>query len=271
MDMLKRLVAGTALGVTAHRFLEKRDLKRLAGKSSELTGFKVNDLTARRLRDNLCAEGKTFVDVGAHIGSVIGAVTQSSRPGKIIAIEAIPEKIIDLRHRFPKADIIHCAVGDSDGEVEFTINTALSGNSSLDPAARERAASFRVIRVQMKRLDDILPHSGIDLIKIDIEGAELGALRGGEAVITGSRPVIVFESGVHDMAGYSKADLFGWFTDHAYDVVAPIRVAHNAPPMTLDVFLDAHEYPRLTQDFFAIPRERRVEIRDRARSILGIG
>jgi len=271
MLTIKRALANTMIGQRALTLREMRELKHLAARASEQTGVKVNDITSRRLRNALCADEGIFVDIGAHIGSVIGGVMRSARPGKVIAIEAMPDKAADLQRNFPAVEIIHCAVGEREGEVEFIVDTSASGYSSLDPAVRERAASFRVITVPMKRLDDVLPRRGIDVIKIDIEGAELGALRGGEAVIGGSRPVIVFESGIHDMAGYSKPELFRWFTDHDYDVVAPIRVAHNAPAMTLEVFLDAHEYPRLTQDFFAIPRERRAEVRDRARTILGVG
>lgn len=270
MQTLKKALAASSIGQKALSFREHRELKHLASSASEQTGQKVNDLTSRRLRDALCDDGKIFVDVGAHIGSVIGGVMHASRPGKIIAIEAMPDKIEDLRRNFPDAQIIHCAVGESEGEVEFTVDAAASGYSSLDPAVRDRTADFYVLKVWMRRLDDVLPHEGIDVMKIDIEGAELGALRGADKVIAGSRPVIVFESGVHDMQGFPRAELFQWFAGHDYDVVAPIRVAHNAPAMTLDVFMDAHEYPRLTQDFFGIPKERRIEIRDRARSILGI-
>ena len=146
--MLKKALAASPIGQKALTFREHRELKRLASSASEQTGQKVNDLTSRRLRDALCEDGKTFVDVGAHIGSVIGGVMHASRPGKIIAIEAMPEKIADLRGNFPDAQIVHCAVGDSEGEVEFTVDVAASGYSSLDPAVRDRAADFYILKVQ---------------------------------------------------------------------------------------------------------------------------
>lgn len=267
---VKRRLAGGAVGQFAITSRSIGDLVKHAGRVSEQTGTKVNDIVSRRLRDSLCQPGKIFVDVGAHIGSVIGGVRLKSRPSKIIAIEAMPEKAASLRRRFRYADIIECAVGEKPGEVEFTIDKAASGYSSLDPAVRERTSKFEVITVKMQRLDDILPHADVDVMKVDIEGAELGALRGGEAMIAACRPVIVFESGIHDMQGYTKPALFNWFAERNYDVVSPVRVAHTAPPMTLDTYLYAHEYPRLSTDFFAIPRERREVVRDRARAILRV-
>ena len=39
--------------------------------------------------------------------------------------------------------------------------------------------------------------------------------------------------------------------------------------MSLEAFLDAHEYPMRTHNYFAVASERRTEIRDKARRILG--
>ena len=55
-----------------------------------------------------------------------------------------------------------------------------------------------------------------------------------------------------------------------YLIFVPDRLAHDAPPLTLEAFLDAHFYPFRTQNFFSVHRERRTEIRDKARNILGI-
>ncbi len=120
----------------------------------------------------------------------------------------------------------------------------------------------------MTTLDAIVPHHGVDLIKIDVEGAELGVLRGAEAIVTASRPVFMFESGPTEMAGFPMRELWQWFQDHDYEVALPMRVAHNAPGLSLETFLDAHAYPRISSNYFGIPRERRARVRLRARKIL---
>jgi len=40
--------------------------------------------------------------------------------------------------------------------------------------------------------------------------------------------------------------------------------------MSLEAFNDGHLYPRRTTNYFAVARERREEVRDRARVVLGI-
>jgi len=267
--MLKGLLVGTGIGQTALAMREHAALHKAAITDLENVGMIANDLMARNLLERLCKEGSIFVDVGAHIGSVIAGAMCHSRPSRIIAVEAIPEKAAALRKRFPTADIIETAVSDHDGEVDFTIDLTQSGFSSLNPDLALSATAFRVIRVRMTTLDAIAPHENIDLIKIDVEGAELGVLRGAEMLIKRSRPIIMFESGATEMAGFPHMDLWQWFSDHDYEVALPVRLAHTGTSLTLDAFMTAHDYPRLTTNYFGVPRERRDEVRLAARKILG--
>jgi len=64
--------------------------------------------------------------------------------------------------------------------------------------------------------------------------------------------------------------MWRWLEERDVDIVVPNRVAHNGSGLSLDGFLEARLYPRRTTNYFAIPRERRMEIRDRARAVLGL-
>jgi hypothetical protein len=121
-------------------------------------------------------------------------------------------------------------------------------------------------------LDSILPHNGVDVMKIDVEGAELRVLRGSDRIVQESRPVIMFESGppADDSLGYTKEAMWRFFTDRGYAVLIPNRVAHNDSGLSQEGFLESHLYPRRTTNYFAVPHERRTEIRDRARTVLKI-
>ena len=267
--MLKEMLVNSLIGQLSYDLRETVGLHQAVHGQLEDLGCISNDVMARQLLERLCEDGKIFVDVGCHIGSVVAGVSRHSKPSKILAVEAIADKVVALRKKFPELELHECAVSDEEGEVEFTIDLDRSGYSSLDPALKERSAATKTVRVKMTMMDTIMPHQGIDVIKIDVEGAELGVLRGSEALTKGSRPVYMFESGPVAMDAYPHTQLWQWFEDHDYDVLPPNRIAHFGAGMTLDVFLDSHLYPRRTTNYFGVPRERRESVRLRARAVLG--
>jgi FkbM family methyltransferase len=267
---MREILVGTALGRFAMAVRNSIELAWKAYHSPESIGTLVNDQIATFLVTRLCLPGKGFVDVGAHIGSIISEVAYRDASIKLYAIEPVPEKLNRLQRRFPNIQCHACAVGESNGEIAFFINIKRPGYSSLRRSARD--AEIVEITVPLRTLDSLISTSDIDVIKIDVEGAELGVLRGGNEVIARSRPLVMFESGapVDDGLGYTKEAMWHWWHDRNFDLFFPNRVAHDAPGLTLDGFVDAHSYPRLTTNYFAIPKERRIEIRDRARNVLKI-
>ncbi len=212
------------------------------------------------------------MDVGAHIGSIISEVAHHCPSAKIVAIEAIPEKADRLKRKFPHVEIHSCAVSDSDGETIFFVNTRKSGFSSLRRPTNSDASEVAQIKVPIKKLDGLIFSNDVDLIKIDVEVAELGVLRGGERLIKTNRPTIMFESGapVESGLGYTKELMWQWFMEREYSLLVPNRVAHYDPGLSLECFVESHLYPRRTTNYFAVPNERRTEVRDRARDILKI-
>ena len=266
---MKEKLVGTRVGKFLLGFNRWQALRGIPLHNPEGASTTANAILADRLIQRLCTPKGTFLDVGAHIGSVFSSVHLYDRTVQIVAVEADPGKAESLRQKFPYCKVLDVAVGDEVGHVEFFINPSATGYNSLVP---DRAGNQRVIRVPISRLDDLLPDVEIDLIKIDVEGAELGALRGGKLSIERNRPTIMFEScgtGINAL-GYSSEQLWQWFHEMGYLIFAPDRLAHDAPPLTLEVFLDAHFYPFRTQNFFAVHRERRTEIRDKARKILRV-
>lgn len=118
-----------------------------------------------------------------------------------------------------------------------------------------------------RRLDSVLADRRVDVLKIDVEGAELGVLRGAAGLLAKERPIVMFESGPEDRLGFTKQAMFEFFDEQGYHLFAPNRLAHTGGAMTLDAFLDSHEHPGRTTNYFALPRERAEEIRQVARTI----
>lgn len=90
-----------------------------------------------------------------------------------------------------------------------------------DPLGRERSGTTRTLpgdggTVQGRRLDDILAaEEEVRLVKIDVEGADLHALRGLRGTLARCQPAMIVER--HDFLGYYQAaDLFALLAGMGY-------------------------------------------------------
>lgn len=257
---LKQMLLGTGMGRVAQAV---RNRYRLLKTPFAALGTEVNDQMAARLAILLCPEGGTFVDVGAHIGSVMADVAFLRPKVRLIAFEAVPERARALARKFPGAAVHCCALSDTEGPRSFFINVEHPGFSSLS----DNGGAVRQIEVEARRLDSMLPAEYADVVKVDVEGMELGVFMGAEAFLTRCRPILMFESGPGVSAGYMKEALFDWFAQRGYGIFAPNRIANTGSSMCLSTFLYSHEYPRWTTNYFALPMERFDAIRERARSV----
>lgn len=266
---MKKKLVGSRFGLNLIRLRNWVALRTISFRNPEKAASVANAILADRLITRLCPSHGTFLDIGAHIGSVLSSVHLHDDSINIIAFEADPTKSSELQDKYDYCKVHPFAVGEGDGTVDFYVDPNLSGYNSLMENNRK---GMRKIAVQLASLDSVLGETKVDVIKIDVEGAELGALRSGQKMIARDRPTIMFESAVagENAMGFSPRALWEWFQSIDYDLVTPDRVAHTAPPLGVNSFLDSHCYPLRTHNYFAIPRERRSEIRDAARAAIGV-
>jgi FkbM family methyltransferase len=151
-------------------------------------------------------EGQIFVDVGANVGyfTLLGA--QLVGPGgKVVSVEAHPQ-LAEILHRnvvingvYGYVTTHHRAAWSENTELEFHIRTNFAGNSSvgtIDDAGLARLGDTeQTVRVQAVLLDDLLSDlPRVDVMKIDVEGAEVQAFRGLRRTIEANPGlVIMFE------------------------------------------------------------------------------
>lgn len=261
--MIRQRLLGSIAGMIA---LRMRDAYEMFTASREAAGTVANDQLAARLVVRLADRGETFVDVGAHIGSVVAEVRRHSPGVTIIAVEAIPEKAERLRAKFPDVRVESCALAEQEGTASFFVDLDRPGYSSL---ARGEGR-VREIEAPLRTLDGLIGDGRADVVKIDVEGAELGVLRGAEALLRTRRPLIMFESGPEEVLGHGKAAMWEFLDARDYALFLPNRLAHEAPPLSLEGFLDSHHYPRRTTNYFAVPREKIGDVRNKARKIMKI-
>lgn len=132
------------------------------------------------------------VDIGAHTGGITGELVRLAPDGKHVAAEPIPELAEALAERFPTVDVHACAVGAERGRVQFAYVPDAPFLSGIDTTANASYART-MLDVELRTVDELLGGREIAVLKIDVEGAELGVLRGALGTLRSCRPVVVFE------------------------------------------------------------------------------
>jgi FkbM family methyltransferase len=154
--------------------------------------------TIDRIVSSLPPEG-AYLDVGANVGTLALAVAALRPDARIVCVEGLPEIAALLRrnvedNRRSNVVVVEALAGaDDDVEVPFYAAPSTSfGMGSIGPQF-----GVQPVRLRQRRLDSVLDELGIghvDVVKVDIEGAEVQALRGLMRRLAGDRPpVVIFE------------------------------------------------------------------------------
>jgi FkbM family methyltransferase len=168
----------------------------------------------------LLSEGDHVIDVGANVGSIALQFARMVGPtGSVIAIEPQPRlaramQMSKAANGLSQMHIIEAAAAETSGTASFKLSRDSSGTASF----------FRhgtPLRVATITIDDmLLGHSvsAIQLIKMDIEGSELCALKGASATLRRFQPFTSFEVNpdAAASAGHSVDDLLSLLSDAGY-------------------------------------------------------
>jgi FkbM family methyltransferase len=160
-----------------------------------------------------------FLDVGAHVGH--WSLRLAERAGRVIAVEANPATAATLRRHIamnglPNVTVVELAawdeqtmlaLDDPNGQIE-------GGSMRVIPAGKTTPGRL----VPAGRLDEQLELTSLDrldLIKLDVEGADIHALRGMKGLLDKFAPVLFIEC--HDIYGYyTREDLEQTLTELGY-------------------------------------------------------
>jgi FkbM family methyltransferase len=128
----------------------------------------------RNLFCGAIVKGCTVLDVGANVG--IYTLLAAKRGAKVFAVEADPQNVEVLKQHVhlngfdDRVTIIHMAAAAKEGTVTLFRNPSNSGGSSIFQGVNPTVVPSNTI--------DSLNLPPIDVCKMDIEGAEMIALRG---------------------------------------------------------------------------------------------
>ena len=157
------------------------------------------------------------VDVGAHKGGFLRDMLRVAPDGRHLAIEALPHLAAELRSRYPEAQVVNAAASDSVGQVSFTHVANLPALSGLREQPWEAELEARVITVPSVTVDSIVEEKArVELIKVDVEGAELQVLQGAEETLRHGRPLVVFEFAAR------TADVYGTSAESMHEFLASL-------------------------------------------------
>jgi FkbM family methyltransferase len=164
-----------------------------------------------------CTADATCIDIGCHRGEILDVMLEAAPRGQHFGFEPLPDFYADLHKRYAEnglARIYNVALSNSKGIVTFNYVTSNPAFSGLRQRRYPQDETISTIDVETDSLDDILPsEQRVDLIKIDVEGAELQVLEGAVATLRRTRPVVVFEHGI------GAADCYGTRPEQVYDLL----------------------------------------------------
>ena len=219
--MLKRSISGTRLEPLlrrVHGYVGSQPIvahlqARLGDKS------RLYDLQTLQVMRKLLQPGSCCIDVGCHRGVIMKEMVALAPQGDHWGFEPLPDLFAGLVERFKDNPRVHLraeALSDAEGSATFQHVVDQPGYSGFRKRRYESADTRTVeIQVRMARLDELIPNEQrIDLIKIDVEGAELQVLRGAEGLVRRCKPVIVFEHGL------GAADHYGTEPEHIHDLLS---------------------------------------------------
>jgi FkbM family methyltransferase len=151
--------------------------------------------------DHVLEPGMTFLDAGANDGFyTIFAAKRVGSQGTVWAFEPSGREVGRLRHNLElnrlAARIFPLALADSSGQAELRVGAyEHAGHNTLGAFAYQTEMESKEL-VEVRRLDEVVsenPLARLDVIKIDVEGAELRLLRGAVETLRKYRPVLLFE------------------------------------------------------------------------------
>ncbi|MCB0168768.1 MAG: FkbM family methyltransferase [Anaerolineae bacterium] len=153
--------------------------------------------------NNVLTPGMTFVDVGANMGLyTLFAAQKVGQSGSVLAIEPSQREFERLTqnvaiNRLNNVRLRQLAVSNCQAEAELLIaREDHPGHNTLGAFGYDSVKLQRKEKVAVERLDDLVEQESlyrVDVIKMDIEGAEFLALQGAENTIARFRPVLLLE------------------------------------------------------------------------------
>ncbi len=254
IESIKSKIVGTTLGSLVEKIRLFYQFSKFL-KHPELSGVLSEKIGQKKLFKNLIKKDFNCIDVGVHIGSTLSLLRKLAPEGNLIGIEADGEKVEFLKKNFKDIEIFNIALSDRIGEVFLKRNKRNSGLNRI--TFNESKENYSLVeKIPTATLDSLIPsEQRIHFIKIDIEGAELSALKGARTLLENSKPILFFEStkSGHQNFGQSPVELYDFLVkEYSYKIYTTLDYLNRSSCLAREEFLEAHNYPFRAFNFIAI-------------------
>ena len=188
----KRTIRGKLNG-----YMMELDISQWSARSAFFLG-RWYDLHTQKLLVQVLKKGDEVIDIGANIGMFSLAASHIvGREGIVHAFEPNPRHLEQLNRNIEINQIDNIRVypvglGETDGQFNLYVPNINSGEGSLAPV-NYGDDECDELKVTVKVGDDLLQETAPRLIKIDVDGAEVGVLKGIFKLINKQKPLIAIE------------------------------------------------------------------------------
>lgn len=145
----------------------------------------------------------TIFDVGANRGEMTSNYSLLFPGAKIYAFEPFPEAANIFSTRFSSnknVQLFACALGSSIGKKIFYVNKNADTNSLLKPvkmglSSDKQVANISTVNIDVTTISEFCAEKNIDsidILKLDIQGGELDALKGAECLLSQKRVKLIY-------------------------------------------------------------------------------
>lgn len=189
------------------------------------------EIDKQAITEKIATQRKVVWDVGANAGFYTVAFSRLVAPGgHVYSFEPLAENVSNLlRHialnQAGNVSVIQGAIARHTGVIGFNV----SGHDSTGAIDRSRTQYL----VQAWSVDDFIakhPESTPEVMKIDVEGAEVDLLEGSAKLLSGKGPQIILAIHSHDL----WRRCFAILTSHGYTLESFSGERHKAPTTIQD-------------------------------------